>query len=90
LPASVDFSEAPGSSRSDPAGMMISRPLRVASESGHPQFRQNEVEKLRAVEKSKRGHLVLTLATSGTRAARRMRLLTRYQLPCDIENNGSS
>jgi hypothetical protein len=83
--------EAPGSSCSDPAGMMISRPLRVASGSGHPQFRQNEVEKLRAVERSKRGHLVLTIATSGTRAARRMRLLnTHYQLPCDIENDGSS
>ena len=40
--------------------MMISRPLRVASGSGHLQFRQNEVEKLRAVERSKRGHLVLT------------------------------
>jgi hypothetical protein len=49
--------ETPGSSRSDPAGMMISRPLRVACGSGHPQFRQNEVEKLRAVERSKRATL---------------------------------
>jgi hypothetical protein len=37
--------------------MMISRPLRVACGSGHPQFRQNEVEKLRAVERSKRATL---------------------------------
>src|SRR6267154_1488594 len=36
---------------------MISRPLRVACGSGHPQFRQNEVEKLRAVERSKRATL---------------------------------
>jgi hypothetical protein len=49
--------ETPGSSRSDPAGMMISRPLRVACGSGHPQFRQNEVEKLRAVGRSKRATL---------------------------------
>jgi len=46
--------DAPGSSRSEPAGMIISRPLRVAWGSGEPQFRQNEVEKLRAVGRSKR------------------------------------
>src|SRR3984957_19425139 len=49
--------DAPGSLRSDPAGIMISRPLRVACGSGEPQFRQNEVEKLRAVERSKRATL---------------------------------
>jgi hypothetical protein len=49
--------DTPGSSRSDPAGMMISLPLRVACGSGEPQFRQNEVEKLRAVERSKRATL---------------------------------
>jgi hypothetical protein len=37
--------------------MMISLPLRVACGSGEPQFRQNEVEKLRAVERSKRATL---------------------------------
>src|SRR5258708_1890622 len=37
--------------------MMIARPLRVACGSGHPQFRQNEVEKVRAVERSKRATL---------------------------------
>jgi hypothetical protein len=46
--------ETPGSSRSDPAGMMISRPLRVACGSGAPHSRQNDVEKLRAWDKSKR------------------------------------
>jgi hypothetical protein len=46
--------EAPGSFRSDPAGMMTSRPLRVACGSGEPHSRQNEVEKLRAAGKSKR------------------------------------
>jgi hypothetical protein len=49
--------DTPGSLRSDPAGIMISRPLRVACGSGLPQFRQNEVEKLRAVERSKRATL---------------------------------
>ena len=49
--------DAPGSSRSDPAGIIISRPLRVACGSGLPQFRQNEVEKLRAVGRSKRANL---------------------------------
>jgi hypothetical protein len=46
--------ETPGSSKSDPAGMMISRPLRVECGSGEPHARQNEVEKLRARGKSKR------------------------------------
>jgi hypothetical protein len=46
--------DTPGSLRSDPAGIIISRPLRVACGSGLPQFRQNEVEKLRAVGRSKR------------------------------------
>jgi len=46
--------ETPGSSRSDPAGMMISRPLRVACGSGEPHARQNDVEKLRATDKSNR------------------------------------
>src|SRR6185312_1845952 len=32
--------DTPGSSRNDPAGMMISLPLRVACGSGEPQFRQ--------------------------------------------------
>ena len=49
--------DTPGSLRSDPAGIMISRPLRVACGSGLPQFRQNEVEKLRAVGRSKRATL---------------------------------
>ena len=49
--------DAPGSLRSDPAGMMISRPLRVACGSGEPQSRQNAVEKLRAVARSKRATL---------------------------------
>jgi hypothetical protein len=46
--------EAPGSFRSDPAGMMTSRPLRVACGSGAPHFWQNDVEKLRARGRSKR------------------------------------
>jgi hypothetical protein len=46
--------DTPGSLRSDPAGMITSRPLRVACGSGDPQFWQKEVEKLRAVERSKR------------------------------------
>ena len=46
--------ETPGSFSSDPAGMMISRPLRVACGSGEPHSRQNAVEKLRATAKSKR------------------------------------
>jgi hypothetical protein len=33
---------------------MISRPLRVACGSGEPHARQNDVEKLRAWDKSKR------------------------------------
>src|ERR1700759_4121383 len=37
--------------------MTISRPLRVACGSGEPQFRQKEVEKLRAVGRSKRDTL---------------------------------
>ena len=49
--------DTPGSSRSDPAGIMISRPLRVACGSGQPQCRQNDVEKLRAVDRSKRATL---------------------------------
>jgi hypothetical protein len=49
--------DTPGSLRSDPAGITISRPLRVACGSGLPQFRQNEVEKLRAVGRSKRATL---------------------------------
>jgi hypothetical protein len=49
--------DTPGSLRRDPAGIIISRPLRVACGSGEPQFRQNEVEKLRAVERSKRATL---------------------------------
>jgi hypothetical protein len=49
--------DTPGSLRSDPTGIMISRPLRVACGSGLPQFRQNEVEKLRAVGRSKRATL---------------------------------
>src|SRR5437868_11326054 len=46
--------DTPGSSRSDPAGIIISRSLRVACGRGEPHSRQNEVEKLRAVERSKR------------------------------------
>ena len=46
--------ETPGSSSSDPAGIMTSRPLRVACGSGEPQARQNDVEKLCAAGKSKR------------------------------------
>src|SRR3954471_23305887 len=46
--------DTPGSLRDDPAGITISRPLRVAWGSGEPQFRQKEVEKLRAVGRSKR------------------------------------
>jgi hypothetical protein len=46
--------DVPGSSRSEPAGMMISRPLRVACGSGEPQRRQKDVEKLRASGRSKR------------------------------------
>jgi hypothetical protein len=46
--------DVPGSSRSEPAGMIISWPLRVAWGRGEPQWQQNEVEKLRAVERSKR------------------------------------
>jgi hypothetical protein len=48
-----------GSLRSDPAGIMISRPLRVACGSGEPQLRQKEVEKLWAVGRSKRATLSL-------------------------------
>jgi hypothetical protein len=46
--------DAPGSSMREPAGMIISRPLRVACGSGEPQRRQNDVEKLRASGRSKR------------------------------------
>src|SRR3954471_18287693 len=49
--------DTPGSLRDAPAGITISRPLRVACGSGLPQFRQNEVEKLRAVGRSKRATL---------------------------------
>ena len=43
-----------GSSSSAPAGMMTSRPLRVAWGSGEPHRRQKDVAKLRAVGRSKR------------------------------------
>jgi hypothetical protein len=46
--------ETPGSSKREPAGMMISRPLRVLWGSGEPHSRQKEVEKLRASGRSKR------------------------------------
>lgn len=46
--------DVPGSFRSDPAGMITSRPLRVACGSGEPHSRQNDVEKLRAKGKSNR------------------------------------
>jgi hypothetical protein len=51
--------DTPGSLRSDPAGIMISRPLRVACGSGEPQLRQKEVEKLWALGRSKRATLSL-------------------------------
>jgi len=41
-----------GSSSSDPAGIIISRPLRVLCGTGDPHVLQNEVEKLRAAGKS--------------------------------------
>lgn len=46
--------EVPGSSKSDPAGMITSRPLRVVCGRGEPQRRQKQVEKLRASRRSKR------------------------------------
>ena len=51
--------DAPGSLRSDPAGIMISCPLRVACGSGEPQLRQKEVEKLWVLGRSKRATLSL-------------------------------
>jgi hypothetical protein len=46
--------EVPGSSNRDPAGMITSRPLRVACGRGEPQRRQKHVEKLQAPGRSKR------------------------------------
>jgi hypothetical protein len=81
--------DTPGSSRSDPAGMMISLPLRVACGSGEPQFRQNEVEKLRSKDRNE-SHCPHP-TTNGTQAVRRRRLPRRHSpWHCGIASNGTS
>jgi hypothetical protein len=70
--------------------MMISRHCAWRAEVGIRNFGRTKSRSCGQL-KDRSGATLSSLATSGTRAARRMRLLnTRYQLPCDIENNGSS
>ena len=81
---------APGSSSSDPAGMMISRPLRVLCGTGDPHLPQNELGSF-ALRVNRTEPPRSPRASSGTHlGAHRRWPQRRCPRPCDIANNGSS